>query len=85
MSWEGGRVDSFDLVTGVSLGGFLTHVDDLVLALDVAGEAVDVAEHPPRMRRPPRRVNERAVFTFRSESLLRPPPPTAMVDRPDSA
>jgi len=62
LSWEGGRVDSVEPVTGVSLGGFLAQIDDLVLALEVAE---GVAEHPPRMRKPPRNVSERAVFAIR--------------------
>jgi hypothetical protein len=79
LSWEGGRVDSVELVTGVSLGGFLAQIDDLVLALEVAEEE-GVAEHPPRMRKPPRKVSERAVFAIRLERLLRPTPPTVLVD-----
>ena len=70
---------------GVSFAGFPAHIDDLVLALDEAEEAVGVAEHPPRMRRPPRRVSERAACPLRFEGLLRPSPSITMVDRPNSA
>jgi hypothetical protein len=80
LSWESGRVDSVELVAGVSPGGFLAHVDDLVLALDVAEEAVGEAEHPPRMRRPPRTRRERTVLITRFEGSLGPPPPPALVD-----
>jgi hypothetical protein len=80
LSWEGGRVDPVEPVTGVSLGGCLAQIDDLVLALEVAEEAEGVAEHPPRMRKPPSKVSERAVFAIRLEMLLRPTPPTALVD-----
>jgi hypothetical protein len=62
-------------VTGVSLGGFLAQIDDLVLAEEAEG----VAEHPPRMRKPPRKVSERAVFAIRQERLLGPISPTALV------
>lgn len=64
-------------VTGVCLGGFLAQIDDLVLALE---GAESVAEQPPRMRKPPRKVIQRAAFAIRLERLLGPTPPTALVD-----
>lgn len=60
-------------MTGVSLGGFLAQI------------AEGVAEHPPRMRRPPSKASDRAVFAIQLEMLLRPTPPTALVDWPGSA
>jgi hypothetical protein len=58
----------------VSLGGFLAQIDDRMLELV---EAEGVAEHPPRMRKPPRNVSARTVFAIRE--FLRPIPPTDVV------
>ena len=73
-------MDSVEPMTGESLGGFLIQIDDLVRALELAEEAEFVAEHPPRIRKPPRNVSERAVFAIRFERFLGPTPPTALVD-----